>query len=52
MINPYMALTDNSLQGLDLQTQERNLLSTTVADLLAALHLHLETVNTQLDLRS
>lgn len=36
----------------DLKTQEKALLTSSVSELLAAIHLHLETVNLQLDLRN
>lgn len=56
IVNPYAAMADSIQGGApsqdDLKTQEKALLTSSVSELLAAIHLHLETVNLQLDLRN
>mmetsp|Transcript_30631 Transcript_30631/g.40767 ORF Transcript_30631/g.40767 Transcript_30631/m.40767 type:complete len:89 (-) Transcript_30631:1114-1380(-) len=52
IVNPYAALADSIEQSQDLKTQEKTLLAGSISDLLTAIHLHLKTVNSQLDLRN
>ena len=52
VLNPYSVLAEQMREAQDLKSQEQTLLQSTVGELLQAIHLVLETVNTQLDLRN